>query len=115
MKKTLAAFFLLLLSAATAHAAFQSGNDLKNDLDESDRLMRSDLNAKVYSAGVGDGYVLGVADALQGTSWCGVSGVTVGQLRSVVKNYVRNHPEELHLGAPAAVAGALRAAFPCKK
>jgi hypothetical protein len=59
------------------------------------------------------GYVVGVADALDETSFCLSPGVTAAQIRDVVKFYLRDHPERRHYGASSLVTDALKEKFPC--
>ena len=68
------------------------------------------------------GYVEGIADAMGGNAINGYtaclplqSGVTAGQIRDVVKQYLALHPEERHKGAVGMVAHALEDAFPCRR
>jgi len=48
-------------------------------------------------------------------SICVPKGVLLGQLILVVVNYLKNHPEKLHLDRRILVQVALKEAFPCKK
>jgi len=60
------------------------------------------------------GYVNGVADALAYESlFCLSEGVERDQIVLVVKQYLAEHPGELHLQADVLVVRALTGAFPC--
>ena len=72
------------------------------------------------------GYIAGVADIVgnfkeagwRKTDYCwpasGESGVTLGQVKLEVVNYLERHPEELHRSASGLVYLAFVEAFPCK-
>jgi hypothetical protein len=62
------------------------------------------------------GYIAGVADALDGSSFClgsGPTGVRVKQVDDVVYFYLRDHPEHRHNDASSLVTAALKEKFPC--
>ena len=67
------------------------------------------------------GYLTGVADAedaapawkLQKSLFCVPRGVDSGQLRKVVLDYFRAHPEEEDINAAIVVGNAYLEAFPC--
>ena len=62
------------------------------------------------------GYIVGVADALDGSSFClasGPTGVRAKQVVDVVNLYVRDHPEQRHHAASTLVTAALKEMFPC--
>jgi hypothetical protein len=62
------------------------------------------------------GYLDGIADAAVGLGYtCYPTGVTQAQLREVVMNYLRDHPERLNDPAPLLVLNGLFEAFPCKQ
>jgi hypothetical protein len=93
---------LALLTTATAQAYYMTGNSIVQDCDA--------MNAACIS------YVTGVVD---GQWWgepnmnCIPDGVTTGQLAQVVRKYLAEHPERLHLNAPVLVADAVSGAWPC--
>ena len=100
----------ILLSAAGgfAHAEFWSGNDLKPRLENFERDKGN------YDGATGAGYVVGVNDALHDISVCTPTGVTVGQLVSVVLKFMRENPELLNLSADQVIERSLAAVWPCK-
>jgi hypothetical protein len=60
------------------------------------------------------GYIVGVADALDGSSFClAPNGVRAKQVVDVVNLYVRDHPEQRHHDASSLVTIALKEKFPC--
>jgi hypothetical protein len=72
------------------------------------------------------GYVLGISDAMEsyqsgtgvnfgGSKACVPVGVVFEQQRDVVTNWLREHPEARHYGAPGLVKKALSEGFPCKR
>lgn len=75
-----------------------------------------------FRDGVCGGYVTGVHDLhsdvveakVAKPLFCMPLGVKNGQLRLVVKKWLQEHPEKLHLPASGLVVGAFREAFPCK-
>ncbi|MGU5731432.1 Rap1a/Tai family immunity protein [Aeromonas jandaei] len=60
------------------------------------------------------GYITGVADVLDGFSFCIPDRVNRGQNVDVVTKYLRDHPEDRHQDAHTLTAYALSIAFPCQ-
>ncbi len=74
---------------------------------------------ETFLEGVCLGYVMGIEDAhdsLVGTRpfYCLSAGVSKGQLELIVKKFLQENPEKLHLSAGTLVILALMEAFPCK-
>jgi hypothetical protein len=94
----------LMISAMNVNAWFFTGDDIQ-----------SMCNQPPEGAGssVCLGYIAGVVDALGGTHFCLSKGVTVGQLRAIVKKYIDNNLERLHLDATVLTTLALKESFPC--
>ena len=70
---------------------------------------------KLYVAGVIDSYTF-LADVKNlENRICIPDEVTVGQLQSIVKKYLNEHPDDLHYAASYTVLVAIRESFPCKK
>lgn len=69
-----------------------------------------------FVAGVSD--LLGPAsdrgESINGWRACIPAEVTLGQEAAVVRKFLRDHPERLHITAAALVERALAEAFPCK-
>lgn len=62
------------------------------------------------------GYVDGVADAAGRLGFvCYPTGVDDGQIREVVANYLRDHPERLHDPAGTLVLNSLFEAYACRR
>ena len=75
----------------------------------------------VVAAGVGYGFVIGVADAIHGykeprTGFCysRPDKVTTTELVEVVYTYIRERPQSANLSAWSIVAAALANAYPCQ-
>jgi hypothetical protein len=108
---TIAALAMLLGSPAS-YAEFVQGNELVEYCDESN----------IYDAGICFGYVIGVSDSINvwagsdsinGKVACIPDGVTVRQVMSIFKKYLKENPEEHHLRAQYLIGLALMKAFPC--
>jgi len=91
---------------AQSFTAFQTGNELFDVCN-----VRADDQRHLFCVG----YVAGESDALnsQGTI-CTPKDVTVHETVDVILNYLRQHPEQRHMAAPALTGSALVQAFPCK-
>ena len=64
------------------------------------------------------GFMLGARDAAlitskEGAHFCIPEKVIGGQIEAIVKKYLANHPENLHLPGSLSVILALKEAFPC--
>ena len=98
----------LLLAAALvctgAHAEFKDGNKLLSEMNGSHGNQMSAI-----------GYVVGVADALMGITFCGPSTVTAGQLHDMVKQYLEQYPADRHNSADRIINHVLKSAWPCAK
>jgi hypothetical protein len=96
----------MLLGSPTSYAVvvFQTGNSLAEYCEQDDSR---------FQAGFCYGYVTGLFDKMQGEEICMPDGVTIKQLGSIVKKFLREHPEDLHLSARSLVSAALVEAFPC--
>ena len=101
-KKSLIAL-TLALAAAGAQAAYWSGH-LLNDLVEEN----SD-SARMASYG----FIAGVVDTNAGEWLCIPGAVTLGQMRDVVKAYMRDNPEMRHQSAAVLVTVALFKPWGC--
>lgn len=69
----------------------------------------------LYEDGIGFGYVLGVYDRHYGTLHCLTEDaeVTAIQVRQIVYNYLKDHPEKWGASAEKVVVLSLDTAFPC--
>lgn len=93
---------LTVLFAGAAQAEFWDGNTL---------LAR--MNGSIGEQNAALGYVMGVTDAHQNISQCAPEGVTSGQIRDMVRNYLTNTPAVRHLTADSLVLHVLKGAWPC--
>jgi hypothetical protein len=101
MKKLL--LCVALCVTTTVQASFVSGNDLFKHLTDNN----------YFSQGYAMGYILGVSDVFSGDSHCMPQGVTAGQVRDVVKNFLEVSPEIRHRPADVIVHVILRSTWPC--
>lgn len=109
----------LVLAGTQGHAQtiFKDGNTLIEEMRQFEQAERNAPHDKL-STGIYMGYVVGVADASSGITWCpggARNRVSVGQIASTVLQYMSNNPDKWHLEAAALVMNALQQAFPCKK
>ena len=100
--KTILAGFLMV--PVMAQAGFWTGNNL---------LTR--MNGDQMDRTIALGYVMGISDALEGILHCSSSGVTSGQTRDIVKQYLEANPSIRDKSAETLASKALQDAFPCKK
>lgn len=103
MKKFICAFLICLSSSASAE--FWDGNGLVRRLNE----------PAGYSNGAALGFIIGVHDTSENSLHCSPSNVNVGQVRSVVQQYLNEYPELLHNAAHILVIRALQRVWPCPK
>jgi len=102
MKKLLLA---LAMVCSPAYADFVTGNKLLDD-----------INSDIFAAkGFANGYISGVANALDEVLFCLPYGVTVGQVVDVTTRYLRNNPAQRHKGGSILIVNALVQVWPCKK
>jgi hypothetical protein len=84
-----------------------TGNQLKEFADQGEE------NSDFYSEAYFDGYVTGVREETF-TMLCFRNGVTNVLLLAVVKKYLKDHPERLHIRAAVLVIDGIKLAWPCK-
>jgi hypothetical protein len=97
-------FAVTLLFTASAMAT--TGNELKQLADDGERVRFAD--------GVFIGFVMGVAETGWSPAPCVPTNATNGQYVEVVRKYLKDHPEELHLPATILIQKAFNKAWPCK-
>ena len=105
MKRLICISVAVFLLAASPVMAL-TGSELKVAADDGQKHPNS------YPDGVFDGYVTGVTETI--TNLCIPDGVATGQIMVVVRKYLKDHPEELHLSAATLVIEAIHTAWPCK-
>jgi hypothetical protein len=104
------------LFSATANAGFYTGNELY-EVCTADRDSKSYVE-KTYECVA---YVTGAVDAfnttreVNGLKSCIPAGVTVGQLKDVTVDFLRDKPANRNGSASALVFAATRKAWPCSK
>ena len=106
MKRLISICVALILLAATPAIAM-TGNQLKDNADYGEKDPRS------YSQGYFLGYVAGVDDETT-TKFCPSGSVPYGQIAEMVRRYLKDHPEELHLDPNVLVLKAVQTEWPCK-
>jgi len=94
----------MLLGSPNSYAALISGNKLFEDCEQ---------DGETVAVGVCYGYVFGVFDVMQDVKVCEPVGVTGKQLTGIVRKYLKENPENLHLNAAFLVTLALSEVFPC--
>ena len=119
----LAVGLAVLLTAGEGRADFFDGQKLNEVCNDGERDDQDSLipfgQCMGYIAGVYDaGKVLDTAtDKRQwkgGWTACVPDGVPAGQLKEVVKKWLRAHPERWHYAAGGLVARAFDESFPCR-
>lgn len=98
----------ILLAAVPAMAQLMTGNQLKNWADIGEKSPDFWDNALFL------GYVTGVAEGTC-VKRCNPPGVTNEQFLAVVRKYLKDYPEKLHLPASDLVTMASQTAWPCPK
>lgn len=97
----------LLFNSTTVFAGFWTSTELMQMLEED---MRGDAT---YNVGMVTGYILGVHDSVAGNQICLTDKATVKQVKQVVFNYMKGHPEQWSTSANTIVTKALRSVWPC--
>jgi hypothetical protein len=109
--KLLLGVFLCFIWSVVAEAFTMSGNDLKDNCDGPAGSPKWTL---CY------GYVLGTIQAYENhpthknVLFCIPPGVDMGRILLVTRNYLSQHPEQLHYAGNSSVIGAIMNAFPCQ-
>lgn len=107
--RTVATIFTLAFST-NIYAGYFDGNMLY------ERCATKEENPDYYlNISSCRGYIIGVADAYDGYSFCIPNRVNIGQNSDIVMKYLHDHPEDRHQDAHVLTAYALSVAFPCKK
>jgi len=101
MKKILVS---LLLVPIMASAEFITGNDLLEDLQSGETVKR------VFAMG----YIAGVADANHSVTYCPPEGISLGQLRDMVEQYITTNASIRNLSADVLIGDMLNRRWPCK-
>jgi hypothetical protein len=100
---------LLLAASIPAHAAFMTGAQLKQNLDE------ARTNSSFKGMTMGMGYVAGVYDMVDRTQVCITQELSAREAMQNVHRYLNTHRSELEQPAAELVVKALSEEFPCKQ
>jgi hypothetical protein len=100
MKKLLAA---LLFAASTASAQV-TGNTLLDNMQSSEYMLR------LYALG----YITSIFQFTRGTAHCSPDGVTFGQARDLVQNYLKTNATYRHMDGYVIAIVVFGATWPCK-
>jgi hypothetical protein len=105
--------------AMTAHGqadggVFMDGNKLQKTCRSTDMDAASTVNVLTgFDAGVCLGYISGVGDSFTPEArTCWPEPLKAGQAISIVRKYLQDHPEQLHIEGVTLVSTALQEAFP---
>jgi len=110
-----AAYLVLLLAATPVQADFDDGHALLEKwrayqkYEQGSREAVTCLRTQYYLA-----YIAGVSDSLRGIAFELPAGVTLGQLATIVGEYLDANPGEWHLPAKILINRALKNMFPKK-
>jgi hypothetical protein len=118
MKKSSAALFLFIAFFSYAEGAIVTGNKLYSDLSyeipKTGKTDPSTLLANSHKLVSALGYIQGVYDLNAGVSFSSFDDINVSQLKDIVLNYLREHPESRHQNAAGLVLKAYEEAFPLR-
>ena len=100
---------LLLAVSVPGHAAFVTGTQLKQNLDEARN--NSSFNAMT----MGMGYVSGVFDMVEFSQVCITQKLSAREAMQIVHRYLNAHRDQLEQPASTLVVKALSEEFSCKQ
>jgi len=105
----------LLFATQQANAGFKDGNDLQNLFEECSSVKsgKPTPDASWRDCGSLNGYIAGAFDALHATRAVCSPAITLGQLKAVVENWLKSHPEDWHYAAHSLILDAANEAWPC--
>lgn len=95
----------LLTVSTAASAQFYNGNEL---------LQRMD-SGEPHHQMLAMGYVAGVVDMTRGEYHCAPASASLGQVRDLMQNSIRNDPASRHLSGAVLVTLTLIEVWPCPK
>jgi len=114
--KTVSALLVagILSAVATTEASALTGTELQNRCRDKISSI-GELSCTAYLRGFLDGMVFGTfIGKTDPNLFCTPEGgIAADQARKIVADYMKAHPEKLHLEAGALAANAMTAAFPC--
>ena len=97
-------FAALMAGTTLAHAEFKDGNRLYEQMTGT---TLAQMNAM--------GYVTGVADAVNGITFCPPASIQAGQINDMVQNYLQKNPAIRHFSGDLIVRRVLEDMWPCEK
>jgi hypothetical protein len=104
-----------LVTASPVNAYFYTGNGLKEWVDAADRFDSGTESTDDYiNISVLRGYIAGVYDSWEGSAICPPAGVTLGQFKDILKNYLQDNPDKWNWPASNLIIMSASAKFPCK-
>lgn len=107
---------VLALVSSPAFAGYVTGAKLNTWAEASDRMASGNPRGDDYADATRlHAYLWGVLDAYEGILICTNETATTGQVKAIVAQYVKAHPERWGESAHGLVFTALQAVFPCKK
>jgi hypothetical protein len=113
MMKNILGCFVLAAAPAFAGSGYIDGHTLNNRLKDYD--VPNKTAAQAVTGGNAQGYITGVADALDGVLFCIPNDVKVGQLIAMTERYLRDNPDKWNRNADTLIVESLRPSFPCAK
>lgn len=107
---------LLAAWAGPAQAAcYESAEKLADELTVCEKMNAGKATVQqVYACAKATGYLMGVADALDGKDFEGANAQKTSELKAMMMKYLKEHPSEKNLCADVLVREALTAAYPKK-
>lgn len=99
----------LIAASNSAYAGFWTSTKLMQHLEEDMR------GAATYDVGLESGYIMGIYDVADGVLVCAPDGVSLKQVKMVVFNHMKEHPELWSNFADQSVIKALQSTWPCAK
>jgi hypothetical protein len=105
MTKAKALILAACILPVAACAEFKDGNRLLSQINTATGLQ--------YMHALG--YVMGVADAFYGVTYCPPGNVTAGQITDMVRNFLENNPAIRHQSADRHVHHVIQSAWPCEQ
>ena len=99
----------LIAASNSASAGFWTSIKLMQHLEEDMR------GGSTFEVGLETGYIMGIFDLTEEVLVCAPNGVSVKQVKMVVYNHMKEHPELWSNFADQSVIKALQSTWPCAK
>ena len=108
-----AMMFFLSVSPEAGAACYESGEKLYDELNVCEKMNDGKASVQqVYACAKASGYILGIADALDGKDYERANSLSSAQLKALVVKHLKDKASERNLCADILVREALTAAFP---